>query len=128
MSARPSSTPIRSKRTQSIKGNRCRNSSTTSTVDALIAANPTNEVLPLQVAQTYANDKNFTEALKFVDQSIKVKETFRNLSAKANILYNAGRKDEAFAAADAAIAKGKADKVDTAAFEKRFTELKAGKM
>ena len=99
-----------------------------SKADALIAANPTNEVLPLQVAQTYANDKNFTEALKFVDQSIKVKETFRNLSAKANILYNAGRKDEAFAAADVAIAKGKADKVDTAAFEKRFTALKAGKM
>src|SRR5437667_11609605 len=49
--------------------------------DALIAANPTNEVLPLQVANTYAADKNWTEALKFIDQSIKVKETFRNLSA-----------------------------------------------
>src|SRR6185503_16627073 len=87
--------------------------------DALIAANPTNEVLPLQVAQTYANDKNFTEALKFVDQSIKVKETFRNLSAKANILWTAGKKQEALAAADLAIAKGKADKADTTAFEKR---------
>src|SRR5262245_59985806 len=57
--------------------------------DALIAANPTNEVLPLQVANTYANDKNFDEALKFVDQSIKVKQTFRNLSAKARVLYAA---------------------------------------
>jgi hypothetical protein len=96
--------------------------------DALIAANPTNEALPLQVANTYAGDKNWSEALKFVDQSIKVKETFRNLSAKAIILYGAGRKDEAFAAADVAIAKGKADKVDTAAFEKRVANMKAGKM
>jgi hypothetical protein len=96
--------------------------------DALIAANPTNEALPLQVANTYAGDKNWNEALKFVDQSIKVKETFRNLSAKAIILYGAGRKEEAFAAADVAIAKGKADKVDTAAFEKRVANMKAGKM
>lgn len=96
--------------------------------DALIAANPTNEVLPLQVANTYAGDKKWDEALKFVDQSIKVKETFRNLSAKANILYGAGRKEEAFAVADAAIARGKADKVDTASFEKRVANMKAGKM
>jgi hypothetical protein len=96
--------------------------------DALIAANPTNEVLPLQVANTYANWKNWDEALKFVDQSIKLKETFRNLSAKANILWGAGRKEEAIAAADAAIAKGKADKADTAAFEKRVADMKAGKL
>ena len=96
--------------------------------DALIAANPTNEVLPLQVANTYANWKNFDEALKFVDQSIKVKETFRNMSAKANILWAAGRKEEAMTLADAAIAKGKADKVDTAAFEKRVADMKAGKL
>jgi hypothetical protein len=96
--------------------------------DELIAANPANEVLPLQVANTYANWKNWDEALKFVDQSIKVKQTFRNMSAKANILWGAGRKDEAMAAADAAIAKGKADKVDTAAFEKRVADMKAGKL
>jgi len=96
--------------------------------DALIAANPTNEVLPLQVANTYANDKNFDEALKFVDQSIKVKQTFRNLSAKARVLYAAGRKDEAFKVADQAIAQGKAEKVDTAAFEKQLANMKAGKM
>jgi len=99
-----------------------------SKADALIAANPTNEVLPLQVANTYAADKNWEEALKFVDQSIKIKETFRNLSAKANILWSAGRKDEALTVANAAIAKGKADKVDTAAFEKRVADMKAGKM
>ena len=96
--------------------------------DALIAANPTNEVLPLQVANTYAADKNWNEALKFVDQSLKVKETFRNLSAKANILWAAGKKQEALAAADVALAKGKADKADTASFEKRVAGWKTGTM
>jgi hypothetical protein len=96
--------------------------------DALIAANPNNEVLPLQVANTYARDKNWDEALKFVDQSIKVKETFGNLSSKANILWGAGKKDDALKVADAAIAKGKADKANTAAFEKRVADMKAGKM
>ena len=94
--------------------------------DALIAANPTNEVFPLQAANTFAADKNWDLALTYVDQSIKVKPTFRNLSAKANILRNAGRKEEALAAADQAIAKGKADSVDTTAFEKRVAGWKSG--
>jgi hypothetical protein len=97
-------------------------------VDKAIAENPTNEVIPLQVAGAYANDDKWDEALKWVDQSIKVKETFRNLSAKANYLWLAGRKQEALTAADVAIAKGKADKVDTANFEKRVAGWKAGKM
>jgi len=97
--------------------------------DALIAANPNNEVLPLQVANTYLNrDKNYDEALKFVEQSIKIKETFGNLSSKTNILWGAGKKDDALKVADAAIAKGKADKANTANFEKRVADMKAGKM
>jgi tetratricopeptide (TPR) repeat protein len=96
--------------------------------DALIAANPANEQLPRQVALTYLTDKNYDEALKFIDQSIKVKETFQNLSSKANILWAAGRKDEALTVADAAIAKGKADKANTAAFEKRVADMRAGKL
>jgi Protein of unknown function (DUF2911) len=94
--------------------------------DALIAANPTNEVYPLNAANTYAADKNWDEALKFVDQSIKIKPTFRNLSAKANLLKNAGKTAEALAAADQAITKGKADGVDTSAFEKRVAGWKSG--
>jgi hypothetical protein len=97
-------------------------------VDKAIAENPTNETIPLQVANAYANDDKWDEALKWVDQSIKVKETFRNLSAKANLLWAAGRKQEALAAADVALAKGKADKVDTTNFEKRVANWKAGKM
>src|SRR5205085_3962532 len=73
--------------------------------DEMIAANPTNEVLPLQVANAYLNrDKNYDEALKFVNQSIKLKETFGNLSAKANILWAMGKKEEALTVGDAAIA------------------------
>jgi len=67
------------------------------------------------------------KALKAVDEAIKVKETFGNLSAKTNILLASGRKDEALVVADAAIVKGKAEKADTAAFEKRIADIKAGK-
>jgi len=96
--------------------------------DEMIAANPNAEQLPLQVAGVYLRDKNYDEALKFVDQSIKVKETFANLSAKANVLWAMGKKEDALKVADTAIAKGKADKVNTAAFEKRVADMKAGKM
>src|SRR6266404_5478641 len=74
-------------------------------VDAAIAANPTNEIIPLQVAGAYANDDKYDEALKWVEQSIKVKETFRNLSAKANLLWAAGKKQEALVAADVEIGR-----------------------
>jgi hypothetical protein len=96
--------------------------------EALIAANPTDEGIPLQLASGYANDDKWDEALVWADKSIKVKETFRNLSTKANLLFLAGRKEEAFTLADRAIAKGKADKVDTTGFEKRVANWKTGKM
>ena len=99
-----------------------------SKVDAAIAANPTDWRIPLQVANQYANDDKWDEAVKWADQSIKVKETFQNLSAKAQLLYFAGRKDEAFAVAEKAIAQGKAEKADTTRFEKRLADMKAGKM
>ena len=99
-----------------------------SKVDAAIAAAPNDEGIPLQVAGAYANDEKWDEALKWVDQSIKVKATFPNLATKARYLYAAGRKDEALKVADQAIAKGKADKVDTTNFEKRVASMKAGKM
>lgn len=69
-----------------------------------------------------------TEALVLIDDSIKAKETYGNLAGRANILFAMGRKDEAFAAADKAIARGKADKADTSALEKRVADTKAGKI
>ena len=68
------------------------------------------------------------QGLAWIEQSIKVKETFRNLSSKANALYKAGKKDEAFAVAEQAIQRGKADKENTANFEKRLADMKAGKI
>lgn len=67
------------------------------------------------------------QSLKALDGSITAKPTFQNLSAKATVLIAAGRKDEGLAIADKAIAQGKADKTDTAAFEKRMAAVRAGK-
>jgi hypothetical protein len=97
-------------------------------IDAAVAANPTDWEIPLAVARQYANDDKMDEAIRWADQSIKVKETFQNLSMKAQLLYAAGRKDEALTVANQALARGKADKVDTTRFEKRLADYKAGKM
>ena len=103
--------------------------------EAVAAAKPDDWRTPYQAA-IYARDNKadaeakqwFDQALKVADANIAAKENFQNLVARVNVLLGAGRKDEAFAAADKAIARGKADKVDTAAFEKRIADLKAGKM
>lgn len=99
-----------------------------SKVDAAVSANPTDWRIPLSVARIYAGDNKWDAALSWTDKSIKMKETFQNLSSKAQYLFAAGRKDEAYTIADKAIAQGKADKVDTAQFEKRLADMKAGKM
>ncbi len=72
--------------------------------------------------------KLLNEALSIVDESIKAKETWPLLNARANILFAMGRKDDAYAAADKAIARGKADKADTSSLEKRVADTKAGRM
>ncbi|HVS83952.1 MAG TPA: DUF2911 domain-containing protein [Pyrinomonadaceae bacterium] len=95
---------------------------------SVAAAKPDDWRTPLGAANYALQNKDAEEGMSWLDQSIKVKETFQNLSAKAVALFNAGRKAEAFALADQAIAKGKADKVDTANFEKRVANMKAGKM
>jgi Protein of unknown function (DUF2911) len=67
------------------------------------------------------------QAMKIVDASIASKPTFQTLVAKTNMLLVLGRKDEALEVADRAMAQGKTEKADTAAFEKRVADLKAGK-
>ena len=96
-------------------------------IDALVAANPGDWKLLLNVANQYAGNDRLDEALKWVEQSIKAKEAFQNLSMKAMLLIASGRKDEAFPIAERAIRQGKADNVDTARFEKRIADLKAAK-
>ena len=96
--------------------------------DKAFAANPTNWNIPFQIAGAYAGDSQWDDALSWIDKSIAVQETFENLQRKANILFNAGRKDDAFKAAEKAIERGKADKKDTRALEKRVADFKSGKM
>jgi len=96
-------------------------------IDAALAANPTEWRIPLSVANMYGAFEKWDEALWWADQSIKLRETFQNLSAKAQMLFNSGRKDEAFALGEQAIQRGKADKVDTDRFEKRLADWRARK-
>jgi hypothetical protein len=95
---------------------------------AVAAAKPDDARTPLQAANYALQNKDEEEGMRWLEQSIKAKPTFQNLSAKALALFKAGRKDEAFTVADQAIQQGKADKVDTSAFEKRLANMKAGKM
>jgi len=98
---------------------------------AVSNAKPDDWQTPMQAGAYLINNPNPADdqqGLAWIDQSIKVKETFRNLAAKANALYKLGKKEEAFAVADQAIQRGKADKVDTSGFEKRLAAMKAGKI
>lgn len=98
---------------------------------AVSNAKPDNWQTPMQAGAYLINNPNpddDQQGLAWIDQSIKVKETFRNLAAKANALYKLGKKEEAFAVAEQAIQRGKADKVDTSNFEKRLADMKAGKI
>jgi hypothetical protein len=102
---------------------------------AVAAAKPDDWRTPLNAAGYAKQVKSdadaaawIAQALKAVDASIASKETFQNLAGKTNILLALGRKDEAMAVAEKAIERGKADKADTTAFEKRIADLKAGKM
>jgi len=98
---------------------------------AVSDAKPDDWRTPLQAANYALNDNSAADdqqGMAWLDQSIKVKETFQNLSAKASVLYKAGKKDEAIALGDQAVQRGKADKVDTTAFEKRLADMKAGKI
>ncbi len=73
-------------------------------------------------------NKWFEQSLKAVDVSIAAKETYQHLVGRANILIESGKKAEGLEAADKAIARGKTDKADTTAFEKRIADIKAGKI
>jgi len=94
-------------------------------------AKPDDWQTPMLAGNYLINNQNPADdeqGMAWIEQSIKVKETFRNLASKANALYKLGKKDEAFAVAQQAIERGKADKVDTTNFEKRLADMKAGKI
>lgn len=99
-----------------------------SKIDAAVTANPNDWQVPLAVANAYFQDDKFEDAMVWTDKSIKVKETFQNLRTKANLLINMGKKPEAIAVAEQALARGKAEGADTTRFEQFLANLKAGKM
>lgn len=102
--------------------------------EAVAAAKSDDWQTPFNAANYAKNNKSpeeatkwYEQALKVVDEQIKTKETFQNLSRRATILLNLGRNADALAAAEKAVVRGKADGEDTSALEKRITELKADK-
>ena len=99
---------------------------------ALAAAKPDDFQIRAQAA-SYAlqNKLSVEEAMGWLDQSIKIKETIGNVGLKARVLAEQGKTAEAIAAGEHAIQLGKDNKVDPiqiAALEKLVAEWKAKKM
>jgi hypothetical protein len=98
---------------------------------AVAAAKPDDWRTPLQAANyvLLSEDKTDpTEAIGWLEQSIKAKETFGNLSTKARWLASQGKTQEAIAAGEKALVLGKEAKANTSDLEKRLAEWKAKKM
>ncbi len=98
------------------------------------AAKPEDFATPLSAASfarsVKANDdanKWIDQALKAIDMNIAAKPNFANTARKANILFLAGRTQEAIAAGEKAVEIGKTEKADTAPLEKRIADAKAAK-
>ena len=98
---------------------------------SVAAAKPDDWSTPLQAANyAFSNpDKaDQTEAARWLEQSIKIKETYQNLSAKARMLAGQGKTQEAITVGEKALAMGKAAKANTSGLEQRLAEWKAKKM
>jgi hypothetical protein len=77
------------------------------------AAKPDDWQTPLQAANfAYQNKLSTAETKRWLDQSIKVKETFGNVSLKARVLADEGKNAEAAAAGERAIRLGKENKAN----------------
>lgn len=95
------------------------------------AAKPDDWRTPLQAANYVLlgeNQMDSTEAMGWLEQSIKVKETFGNMYTKARLLASQGKTQEAIATGEKALVLGKEAKANTADLEKRLAEWKAKKM
>jgi hypothetical protein len=81
----------------------------TNAKDAVAKAKADDWRTPLTAARVlYENKYALTDAFAFLDKSLAVKETFGNLSMRANVLADIGKKKEAVAIAEKALAAGKA--------------------
>ncbi|HKY27933.1 MAG TPA: DUF2911 domain-containing protein [Pyrinomonadaceae bacterium] len=96
---------------------------------AIAAAKPDDWSIRSQAANYALQNKlNTEEAMQWLEQSIKIKETFGNLSLKARTLAEQGKTAEAVATAEKAVQVGKASKADPvniANLEKRIAEWKS---
>lgn len=95
------------------------------------AAKPDDWRTPLQAANYVLLSEGKTdsaEAIGWLEQSIKAKETFGNIQSKARLLASQGKTQEAIAAGEKALVLGKEAKANTADLEKRLAEWKAKKM
>ena len=98
-----------------------------------IQARATDDIRPLNQGAGYVfaskKKENYDEALGWLDTSIKTKEGFGNLSAKARLLAEMGKKKEAIATGEKAVQVGKAASpaANTTDFEKTLADWKAGK-
>ena len=98
---------------------------------AVAAAKPDDWRTPLQAANyvLLSDDKTgAAEAAGWLEQSLKVKETFGNMYTKARLLASQGKTEEAIVAGEKALALGKEAKANTGDLEKRLAEWKAKKM
>ena len=94
------------------------------------AAKPDDWRTPLQAANyVFLNDErgDHTEALAWLEQSLKVKETFQNLYTKARVLAGQGKTADAIAVGEKALVMGKAAKANTADLERRLADWKTKK-
>jgi hypothetical protein len=85
---------------------------------------------PYQAANfCFNSDVALDEGRKWLDTSLAAQETFQNLTLLAKWQMKEGKKKDAMATAERAIAAGKAskDRVDTAPTEKLVADWKAGK-
>ena len=95
---------------------------------AVAAAKPDDWNTPLQAANyALSRKEDVAEGTAWLDQSIKVKETYQNLSRKARLLAEQGKTQEAITIGEKALALGKAAKANTSGLEQRLTEWKAKK-
>lgn len=98
---------------------------------AVAAAAPDDWNTPLQAANyalSVPEKADAAEATRWLEQSIKVKETYQNLAAKARMLAGQGKTAEAISLGEKALVLAKAAKANTSNLEKNLTEWKAKKM
>ena len=95
---------------------------------AVAAAKPDDWRTPLQAANYVflSPDKmDTTEAVGWLEQSIKAKENYNNMYTKARWLASQGKTKEAIAVGEKALVLGKEAKANTGDLEKRLAEWKS---